>query len=104
MGAFWSVVDSGQTSMPRCETHASAPAERWDGVRDGSRFGAMCPQIVGEEVKGDEDCRYINVWRPREKSDRPLPVMVWLLVAITHDRAKVRPTSSQWRWRPGLAT
>ena len=55
-----------------------APAARWDGVRDGSRYGAMCPQIVGEEVKGDEDCLYINVWRPREKPGRPLPVMVWL--------------------------
>jgi para-nitrobenzyl esterase len=55
-----------------------APAARWDGVRDGSHFGAICPQIVGEEVKGDENCLYINVWRPREKPDRPLPVMVWL--------------------------
>ena len=41
-----------------------APAQRWDGVRDGSRFGAMCPQIIGGEVKGDEDCLYVNVWRP----------------------------------------
>ena len=55
-----------------------APAARWDGVRDGSRFGAMCPQIIGGDVKGDENCLYINVWRPRETPDRPLPVMVWL--------------------------
>ena len=41
------------------------PPARWDGVREGSRFGAICPQIVGGEVKGDEDCLYINVWRPR---------------------------------------
>src|SRR6478609_5336435 len=41
------------------------PPARWDGERDGSRFGAICPQIVGEEVKGNEDCLYINVWRPR---------------------------------------
>jgi para-nitrobenzyl esterase len=54
------------------------PAERWGSVRDGSRYGAMCPQFVGQEVKGEEDCLYVNVWRPREKPDRPLPVMVWL--------------------------
>src|SRR5438034_2171924 len=36
------------------------------------------PQIIGNEVKGDEDCLYINVWRPLEKPSRPLPVMVWL--------------------------
>jgi para-nitrobenzyl esterase len=64
-----------------------APAARWDGLRDGSRFGAMCPQIVGDEVKGDEDCLYINVWRPREKLDRPLPVMVWLHGGGNHTRS-----------------
>jgi para-nitrobenzyl esterase len=55
-----------------------APSQRWDGVRDGSRYGAMCSQIIAGEVKGDEDCLYVNVWRPSEKPDRPLPVMVWL--------------------------
>ena len=64
-----------------------APVASWDGVRDGSRFGAICPQIVGEEVKGDEDCLYINVWRPREKPDQPLPVMVWLHGGGNHTRS-----------------
>jgi para-nitrobenzyl esterase len=64
-----------------------APAARWDGVRDGDRFGAICPQIVGEEVKGDEDCLYINVWRARDKPDRPLPVMVWLHGGGNHTRS-----------------
>ena len=60
------------------------PAARWEGVRDGSRYGAMCPQIIAGEVKGDEDCLYVNVWRPREKPDRPLPVMVWLTGGGNH--------------------
>ena len=60
------------------------PAEPWSGVRDGSRFGAMCPQIVGKEVKGDEDCLTLNVWRPREKTAQPLPVMVWLTGGGNH--------------------
>jgi para-nitrobenzyl esterase len=54
------------------------PGERWEGVRDGSRYGSMCPQIVAKEVRGEEDCLFINVWRPREKPAQPLPVMVWL--------------------------
>jgi para-nitrobenzyl esterase len=54
------------------------PPARWDGARDGSRFGAICPQIVDGEVKGHEDCLYINVWRSRDKADRPFPGMVWL--------------------------
>jgi para-nitrobenzyl esterase len=39
-------------------------AEAWSGERDGSRFGAICPQIIGQEVKGDEDCLTINVGVP----------------------------------------
>ena len=60
------------------------PAAHWDGVRDGGRYGAMCPQIIAGEVKGDEDCLYVNVWRPREKPNRPLPVMVWLTGGGNH--------------------
>jgi para-nitrobenzyl esterase len=60
------------------------PAEPWKGVRDGSRYGSMCPQIIGKEVKGEEDCLFINVWRPREKPARPLPVMVWLTGGGNH--------------------
>jgi para-nitrobenzyl esterase len=60
-------------------------AARWDGVRDGSRYGAMCAQIIAGEVRGDEDCLYVNVWRPSEKPDRPLPVMVWLHGGGNHE-------------------
>src|SRR5450432_3354678 len=60
------------------------PAEAWSGVRDGSRFGAICPQIIGQEVKGEEDCLTVNVWRPRVKPAQPLPVMVWLTGGGNH--------------------
>ena len=59
-------------------------AEPWSDVRDGSRFGAICPQISGQEVKGDEDCLTINVWRPRVITTQPLPVMVWLTGGGNH--------------------
>ncbi len=65
----------------------SASPLPWEGVRDGSRFGAMCPQIVGDEVKGDEDCLYINVWRPRAAPAKPLPVMVWLTGGGNHSQS-----------------
>ena len=60
------------------------PAQRWEGVRNGSRYGSMCPQIIAEEVRGEEDCLFINVWRPREKPARLLPVMVWLTGGGNH--------------------
>jgi para-nitrobenzyl esterase len=59
-------------------------AEAWPDVREGSRFGAICPQIIGQEVKGDEDCLTLNVWRPRVKPAQPLPVMVWLTGGGNH--------------------
>jgi para-nitrobenzyl esterase len=57
---------------------APQPAEPWTGTRDGSRFASMCPQIIGDKVEGNEDCLYLNVWRPLKKPAHPLPVMVWL--------------------------
>jgi para-nitrobenzyl esterase len=59
-------------------------AEGWSGVRDGSHFGPICPQIIGQEIKGDEDCLTVNVWRPRVKPARALPVMVWLTGGGNH--------------------
>jgi para-nitrobenzyl esterase len=54
-----------------------APPAPWPGVRDGSRFGAICPQLNGSTVVGEEDCLTLNVWTPVVPPARPLPVMVF---------------------------
>ncbi|XP_037785050.1 cholinesterase 2-like [Penaeus monodon] len=64
--------------------------ERWEGVRDGSRkpsscllvplaFSVMGIRKAPEEMYGDEDCLYLNVFTPRKiKPNKKLPVMVWI--------------------------
>ncbi|WP_375384505.1 carboxylesterase/lipase family protein [uncultured Microbacterium sp.] len=51
---------------------------------DATAFGAVAPQltnpalVLGPGARQDEDCLFLNVWRPAGASDAALPVMVWL--------------------------
>ncbi|KAJ9593456.1 hypothetical protein L9F63_014985, partial [Diploptera punctata] len=60
------------------------PAEHWDGIRDATRGGNMCPQFdlntYGFKYVGNEDCLVLNVYTPTlpsESDTGKLPVMVY---------------------------
>ncbi|MFC8956064.1 carboxylesterase/lipase family protein [Streptomyces sp. NPDC057101] len=63
----------------------AAPA-RWTGVRDAATPGNPCMQTDSSTPWGDlagpgtpsEDCLYLNVHTPAERSLRARPVMVWI--------------------------
>ncbi|MFC6023772.1 carboxylesterase/lipase family protein [Plantactinospora solaniradicis] len=61
---------------------APRPAAPWPGIRDAGRPGNACPQtadpVTGQPASETEDCLYLNVTTPRERSARPRPVLVWL--------------------------
>lgn len=59
------------------------PAARWPGVRDATRTGASCRQVLSSPTqlspigRTAEDCLFLNIWTPAARGDRR-PVMVWL--------------------------
>ena len=64
---------------------APQPAFDWTGVRQATQFGPACLQLraprAPESCLADrpmsEDCLSLNIWRPTQREDGALPVMVW---------------------------
>ena len=67
---------------------APQPVEPWEGVKDATSYGYVCPLLEMEEPKGelfvphrywvmDENCQNLNVWTPACDGEKR-PVMVWL--------------------------
>lgn len=60
---------------------APQPVKRWDGVRDALTLSSACPQQDNPEAPGGstaEDCLYLNVTTPAQKTAKPRAVVVWI--------------------------
>ena len=64
---------------------APQPPSDWTGVRQATQFGPACLQLRAPRAPESclvdrpmsEDCLTLNIWRPTQREDGPLPVMVW---------------------------
>ncbi|KAF2902651.1 hypothetical protein ILUMI_03536 [Ignelater luminosus] len=77
-------IPYAQPPVGKLRFQAPAPSEPWNGVWDATKVAPICPQINlflnDYDVKGDEDCLYINVYTPKLKTskDELLPVMFYI--------------------------
>lgn len=80
----WRSVPYAAPVTGRFRFRAPCPPERWEGVRDCTRFGDIAPQgdntmvPIEDGLRVGEDCLWVNVWSPLIRDDEPRPVLVWL--------------------------
>jgi para-nitrobenzyl esterase len=57
---------------------APQPPEKWEGVRQATKF-APGPIQGGNPPSGkSEDCLYLNIWTPAKSAGDRIPVLVWI--------------------------
>lgn len=67
---------------------APRPVEPWDGVRNATNYGYICPSAGSPAPSSElfiphrfwpanEHCQYLNVWTPGLNDGKKRPVMVW---------------------------
>jgi para-nitrobenzyl esterase len=79
-------------------------ADAWSGVRHEMAFSSPCPQPPSQQAPAsvDEDCLYLNVWRPNEAKPGA-PVMVWIHGGgfTTGSAADIVPLTTSHLWYDG---
>ncbi|KAK7590851.1 hypothetical protein V9T40_002464 [Parthenolecanium corni] len=54
------------------------PVKPWTSVLNATTYSPLCPQFSHQGVVGNEDCLYLNIYAPQQKTNSKLPV--WLYI------------------------
>nr|NP_001165390.1 carboxyl/cholinesterase 2 precursor [Bombyx mori]BAI66478.1 carboxyl/cholinesterase 2 [Bombyx mori] len=60
---------------------APQPVSSWEGVKNATRHGAVCPQfdiLTNQIIPGNEDCLFLNIYTPDLNPATTLPVMFFI--------------------------
>jgi para-nitrobenzyl esterase len=56
-----------------------AAPRAWTETLQANELAPICPQMDEDQIVGDEDCLYLNIWTPAEATpESRLPVMVYI--------------------------
>ncbi|XP_076754342.1 juvenile hormone esterase-like [Xylocopa sonorina] len=55
------------------------PKNKWHGTLEAKKDGNECIQLQDGDVRGSEDCLYLNVYTPELNPKSPLPVVVFIV-------------------------
>ncbi len=85
--AWWG-VPFAEPPIGNLRWRAPQKHKNWDGIKECVNFGAMATQLKSfmtlsppqqwNKPTGTEDCLSLNIFAPKQKAEKPLPVMVWI--------------------------
>jgi para-nitrobenzyl esterase len=74
----WKAIQFAKPPVGELRWKAPIDPEPWEEVREKTEFCSDCVQYsMGSSPMGNEDCLYLNIWRPRT-DETNLPVYFWI--------------------------